>query len=200
MEWISKLIEAAKLPTRFILCIFLVSFALLCLPQSLIVSLHLKEFIEKYAIYVGITILTSGALLIVELFIYSWNAARKKIGLRKIRKSAVERIQNLDPAGKGVLREFYLQRQNTIKLPMDHPVVARLLSDEILNLVGGQGRRSMAGLLFSMKISDFIRRQLTYDLLELPTNEPTQREMEFLRDNQPSFMSSIEREDSLLTW
>lgn len=200
MEWISKLIEAAKLPTRFILCIFLVSAALLCLPQSLIVSLHLKEFIEKYALYVGITVLTSGALLIVELFIYSWKAARKKIGLRKIRKSAIERVQNLDPAEKGVLREFYLQGQNTIKLPMDHPVVAGLLSCGILNLVGRQGRMSMAGMLFSMKISDFVRGQLTYDLLELPTNEPTQREMEFLRDNRPSFMSSIQREESLFRW
>jgi len=197
VEWISKLIEAAKLPTRFILCVFLVAAALLFLPQSLLGSFHLKEFIEKYGLYIGITALGSGALLLFDFIIYSWKATKNTIGHRKIKKAALERIQNLDSAEKAVLREFFLQGQNTIKLPMDHPVVAGLLSCGILNFVGSHGRMSLAGMLFSMKISNFIREQLTSELLELPTSQPTQDEIKFLRNNRPSFMSNIHREDSL---
>jgi len=200
LEWISKIIEAARLPTKFILCVFAVTVALLFLPQNLLISLHLKEFTDKYGIYIGITALGSGSLLFVEILIYFWNAVQKKVNRRRIYKKALERIKNLDPAEKAVLREFFLQGRNTIKLPMDHPVVAGLLHSGILQLVGSHGRMSLAGMLFSMKISDFIREHLTYEIIELPEGQPTEKDIEFLRNNRPEFMSSIEREDSLFKW
>ncbi|MCK5607444.1 superinfection exclusion B family protein [Candidatus Pacearchaeota archaeon] len=200
MEWISKIIEAAKLPTKFILSIFLVAVALLFLPQELLSNLHLKEFIDKYGLYIGITALGSGTLLFMEILIHIWKTAQNKINHRKIKKAAFERVQKLDSAEKAVLREFFLQGQNTIKLPMDHPIVAGLLSSGILRMVGSHGRMSLAGMLFSMQISDFIREHLTYELLELPQSQATQTEIEFLRNNRPSFMSSIQEEESIFNW
>ena len=200
MEWITKIIEAARLPIKSILWIFVVTVALLFLPQDLLVSFHLKEFTDKYGIYISITALCSGVLLFIEILIYFWNATQKKVNRRRIYKKAIERTKNLDPTEKAVLREFFLQGRNTIKLPMDHPVVAGLLHSSILQLVGSHGRMSLAGMLFSMKISDFIRKHLTYEIIELPKGKPTEKDIEFLRENRPEFMSSIEREDSLFKW
>ena len=52
-------------------------------------------------------------------------------------------------------------------------------------------------MLFSMKISDFVRENLTYDLLDLPNGEPSESEIDFMRNNRPPFMGSINREGSL---
>jgi len=200
LDWIKNIIEAAKLPTKFILCIFAVSIALIFLPENLLISSHLKEFADKYGIYIGITALVSGSLLFTEAVIYIWNLIRNTVNKRKIDKMALERIKNLDPAEKAVLREFFLQGRNTIKLPMDHPVIAGLLHNGILQLVGTHGRMSLAGMLFNMKMSDLVREHLTYEIIELPKGQPTQEDIEFLRQNRPEFISSIEREDSIFNW
>ena len=128
MEWISKIIEALKLPVKFILCIFIVSSILLYIPKEFAEKIHLTKFIERFGLYIGIVFLATGALLIIELIIYTYKTIRKKATYKKIKKNALERIANLDFAEKAILREFYIQGQNTIKLPMDHPVVAGLLS------------------------------------------------------------------------
>lgn len=197
MDWITKIIEALKLPTKFIFCIFAVSLALIILPQPILVNFHLNDFATKYGLYIGIVAISSGVLLVTESIIYLWNLVLKRQRSKKAKKSALDRLKRLDPAEKSVLREFFLQGQNTIQLPMDHPVVAGLLTSGILVLVGQQGRMSLAGMLFSMKISEYIRDQLTYEIIDLPTGAPTERDLEFLRGNRPSFMKSIERERSI---
>ncbi|MGL6500770.1 superinfection exclusion B family protein [Aeromonas dhakensis] len=197
MEWIGKIIEAAKLPTKFIVVIFLVSFALLFLSEEKLTSLKLVDFVKKFGLYIGITTLTSAALLAIESISYIWNRVTDSISSRKFKKSSLERLNKLDPSEKSVLREFYLQGQNSLKLPMDHPVVAGLINVGIIRLIGQHGRMSAAGMLFSMKISDFVRENLTYDLLDLPSGEPSHQEIEFLKSNRPPFMNSILREESL---
>jgi len=194
VEWISKVIEAAKLPTKFIVVIFLVSFALLYFSDETLTSMKLSAFSKKFGLYIGIAALSSGALLLIEAIGYVWNSVNKHVSTGKFKKSSIERLKKLDSSEKSVLREFYLQGQNTIKLPMDHPVVAGLINVGILCLIGQHGRMSTAGMLFSMKISDFVRGNLTYDLLDLPNGEPSQNEIEFLKNNRPSFMHSIQRE------
>lgn len=197
MEWISKIIEAVKLLTKFIVVIFSVSFALLFLSEETLTSLKLADFVKKFGLYIGITALTSGVLLTIESISYVWNRVADSISSRKFKKSSLERLNKLDPSEKSVLREFYLQGQNSLKLPMDHPVVAGLINVGIIRLIGQHGRMSAAGMLFSMKISDFVRENLTYDLLDLPSGEPSHQEIEFLKGNRPPFMNSILREESL---
>lgn len=197
MEWISKIIEAAKLPTKFIVVIFSVSFALLFLSEETLTSLKLADFANKFGLYIGITALTSGALLAIESISYIWNRVTDSVSSQKFKKSSLERLNKLDPSEKSVLREFYLQGQNSLKLPMDHPVVAGLINVGVLRLIGQNGRMSTAGMLFSMKISDFVRENLTFNLLDLPSGKPSHEEIKFLKNNRPPFMNSILREESL---
>ena len=200
MDWISKLMEAAKVPTKIILCVFIVASALIILPDSTLTGLRIKEFMDKHGIYVGITALSSGALLVINLIIYVWKTSKNKLAKNRLIQKATERLQKLDHAEKAVLREFFLQGQNTIKLPIDHAVVAGLLESGILIIVGRHGRMSLAGMLMSMKISDHIDMLVTPELLDLPRNAPTQTEIDFIKSNRPSFMTSIEREESFLKW
>ena len=200
MDWINNLINLSKVPTKLIVVIFIVSGVLLWLPEATLKGLKLSEFANTYGLYVGITCVASGVVLLVELAMLLWKTANKKISYNKFKKSSLERITNLDASEKSVLREFYLLGQNTIKLPMDHPVVAGLINAGILVMVGRHGRMSVAGMLFSMKIADFVRSNLTYETLDLPSGEPTSEDIDFLRNNRPEFMPSISREDAVFSW
>lgn len=77
--------------------------------------------------------------------------------------------------------------------------MAGLINVGTLRLIGQHGRMSTVGMLFSMKISDFVSENLTYDLLDFPSGEPSHDEIEFLKINRPPFMNSILREDSLFS-
>ncbi|WP_305814117.1 hypothetical protein [Photobacterium leiognathi] len=61
MEWISKIIEAAKLPTKFIVVIFLVSSVLLFISEEVLTSFKLADFAKRFGLYIGITSLGTGA-------------------------------------------------------------------------------------------------------------------------------------------
>jgi hypothetical protein len=195
MEWIAKIIEAAKLPTKFIVVIFLVSLGLIFIPESGLTSMKLKSFADTYGLYVGITALSSGALLLIEASMAIWRNATNKIAKSKLKKQIADRMASLDGSEKSVLREFYLQGQNTIKLPVDHPVVAGLLNSGVVVLVGQHGRMSVAGMLFSMMISESAKHHITHELIDWPMGEPTEQELRFICNNRPSFISRIQLEE-----
>lgn len=197
MEWIAKVIEIIKLPTKFIVAIFLFCSVLTFSSDSFLESIGFSSFKEDYKIYISLGFLVSAILLTIELFSVIQRKRKLKKMIGKQRERIDRRLMTLDSSEKGVLREFYLQGQNTIKLPMDHPVVAGLLSAGILTQVGHHGRMSLAGMLISMRIADYARQNITLDKIDLPYGEPTNQEMDFLRNNRPDFMSQIMREDSL---
>jgi len=200
MEWVAKLFEAAKLPTKFIVAIFLASTIPLFLPAEVVFALRLNEIIESYGNYMGVASVLSGSILIIEFAVWVSRGIRKTYLRRKLAKLSKERLKGLDHAEKSVLREFYIQGQNTIKLPMDHPVVAGLLSSGVLSIVGQHGKHSLAGVLVSMKIPDRLREIITLEMLDLPVGEPSEQDIEFLKENRPPFTRSIQREEALLQW
>lgn len=61
-------------------------------------------------------------------------------------------LYNLDDKEIAVLREFFIQGQNTLQLPVGHPVVAGLIEKGILEQVGMIGENSLVGPLFSLSI------------------------------------------------
>lgn len=197
MEWIAKLFEAAKLPTKFIVSIFLASTIPLFLHSEMVSALRLSEIIDTYGSYMGVVSVLSGSILVIEAVLLLIRKAREGYVYRKIIKLSKDRLKMLDHAEKSVLREFYIQGQNTIKLPMDHPVVAGLRSSGILTVVGRHGKHSLAGLLVSMKIPDRLGEDITLEMLELPEDEPSEQDIDFLRENRPSFARFIQRDELL---
>ena len=198
MEWASKILEAAKLPTKFVVAVFLASTLLLFLSPEIILKLRLEKLLQEYGRYLGIASILSGSVLAIDLIAWLSRKLKKYFLRRKIRNLSKERLKSLDQAEKAVLREFFIQGRNTIKLPMDHPVVAGLLSAGVLTVVGQHGKHSLAGMLFSMKIPDVLSEEFTYEMLDLPAGEPSEEDVEFIRENRPAFMDRIERDEALL--
>lgn len=192
MEWIAKIAEYLKLPARYSWAAAIVSGLLLFLPSTALSRLRLNDFIESHHATIGIIFMATSVLAVLNTSILGWNhlsRIRIKRHRRNIRLSA---LNNLDPQEQAVLREFLVQRQNTIRMPIDHPVVAGLLAKGVLVQVGQMGERSLAGMLFSVAKHDDVASHLTFSMLNLPDGEPSEEDIEFVRDNRPEYMPEIE--------
>ncbi len=192
MDWITKLLDVKKIPTNWIFIIWVILLLLLFLPEEFIGKLELTEFKKDYGKFFGIIFLASSGLLIV--FCASW--IYKKINSRSLKKKykalIIESVLNLDSHEKAVLREFYIQGKNTIKIPMDNPTVSGLINKRIIYQVGRYGEMSSVGMLFNYAISETARKQLTLEIVELPSGEPTQQEIERIRNSRPRWMIKLE--------
>ncbi len=162
------------------------------LPETMMIKLNLIVFKADYGKYFGISFIGSSGLLILMLGKWIINKVNSKISNAKYRKIILESVQNLDNHEKAVLREFYIQDKNTLKIPMDNPTVSGLVNKHILYLVGQYGEMSVVGMLFNYSISNVARENLTYELLELPIGEPSKQEIEQIRINRPSWMLKLE--------
>lgn len=198
VEWVSKIIDVLKLPKKLIAIIFIVVSILLFLPESVVNKIHLKQFIETFGFILGITFILTGSMLIWEIVSYFWNLRKTRLRNEKRVSVLLSDLNSLDPSEKSLLREFYIQQRNTIKLPADNPIVAGLLQKKVLVSVGEIGRSSIVGILFSYKISDLVFKYLDENLhLGFPIGEPTETEREFIIKNRLNFIRQIIEQDSL---
>jgi hypothetical protein len=196
-EWIPKILEFLKLPTKLIASLCLVSGLLVLLPVEYLKKLHLENIETQYGTIIGITFLISSALLILELIIWVGNKIRIAWLRSKLSKTALKALNQLDSKEISVLREFYIQEQSTLLLPMNHPVVAGLIEKGILEQVGSLGENSLVGVLISLTIAPDVKPHITYDLLNLPNREPTEQEIQWVRSNRPEFMAELDRRNYL---
>lgn len=198
MEWISKLLDINKLPTRIILLIWFISAVLLYIPESIIKNLDLVDFKADYGKYFGIAFLTSSCLLMIT--VGTW--VIKKIHIRRLnvkyKNVILESVNNLDTHEIAILREFYIQGRNTLKIPMDNPTVSGLVNKGILHRVGQYGEMSVVGMLFNHAISKIARDNLTSEILELPNGEPSINDIERIQNQRPSWMLTLESKQKLI--
>ena len=197
MDWVNNIISAIKLPKKFIATIFLVTTALLFLPNSIVSKMHLSKFIDKFGLYFGIISIFTGILLLIEIVIYFYSILKGNKAKADTEKLIISNLNDLDPIEKAVLREFYIQNQNTIRLPFDNPVIAGLKSKGILQPIGDFGEKSLAGMLYSSKISENTKKHLNTEThIGIPHHKPSQSEIEFIKNSRPDFILKIKREES----
>ena len=127
--------------------------------------------------------------------LWLFGVVRPFIARRLWLSSLVKAIFQLDHAEKGVLREFFIHGQDTLRMPIDDPTVAGLQTKGFPQIVGGQGQMSLGRMLFPMRISPDVKRLLSARVLGLPEHEPTEAERERLIDARPAFTRQIERYD-----
>lgn len=143
---------------------------------------------------VGIAFLVASCGLVTEGLSHlrrRWIAARER--LKKIRK-VEERLECLDPHEQAVLREFYIQRRDTLRLPANRAVVAGLINKGIIAVVGNMGEISVPGALFPCTITEVADAVLTPEDISLP-EDPTDDEVRLLQRQRPDFLEGIAKHD-----
>jgi hypothetical protein len=133
--------------------------------------------------------------------IYGYRAANL------LKKSILEKLDQLDTAESSVIREFYFDGASTIKLPINNPAVAELLRQGVVEQVGSLGEQSMVGILLPLRLSKLVRERISPKhlglspfLIENPNSDwkITDEGISWVRNNRPSFMHEIYRRQALL--
>lgn len=200
MEWFSKLLDIKKIPTRYILLAWIISFLLLFFPNEIMTRINLIEFQKDFGKYFGIVFITATGLLIMLGFNWIFEKVNEQRSKTKYKKLITESISSLDPHEKAVLREYFLQEKNTLKIPIDNPTISGLITKRILYPVSQHGEMSLVGMLFNCSITETARENFTFEILELPVGEPTEKEIEKLRESRPLWMIKLESKQRFLNY
>lgn len=202
MDWISKILEN-KISAKLVALLFITSGGLLFLPDSLIRMLRLNDFIQEYGKYIGVTFLLSASFLIITFILWCGKTIRQHRQQTKkkadLEASIIEAILNLDPHEQAVLREFFIQKKNTIQLPIDQHIVTGLLRKGIITIAGSSGQASLAGALFPVNLSSYAKNYINEQVVGFPEikGKPTEEQIRFIIESRPRFIETIERHNWL---
>jgi|GEM_PF-1187881 len=191
-EWIGKVVEALKLPLKYMWAVVLVTGFLLFVPESKLKTFGVDSFAVAYRQTVGIVFLSSAAVVIVSAVQFSHGFIGSRLQKRQLIKRAIRNLESLDAKEKAILREFFIQGQDTIQLPVDQANVAGLIKKGGLVVIGSMGEQSLAGVLFPVTIQTEVKKVLDFRHIDLP-EKPDDAQIEWLRSERPAFMFEIDR-------
>lgn len=195
-EWLAKIVEFLKLPIRYFWVLLIVSGLGLFLPSDWLKTFGTQKLAEEYRPWLGTAFLVSFAVLAITSVETTVTHIRRKWHKRRLIVESKEAIRHLGPKEKAILREFFIQEQDAIQLPIDQAMVAGLITKGILVQIGQYGERSLAGLLFPLSIRKEIKRTLILDDIGLP-EEPTEADIQRIRDERPEFLHEIEQHNEV---
>ncbi|TWT98297.1 super-infection exclusion protein B [Stieleria varia] len=167
LEWLTKLSDVFKLPTKYVALLAFVTGAVLFSPQAILDKLHLSLIPATYGAVVGIVFLISSGIVLVNAWCEGVCIFRRRGSLARRRSQVSSELENLDPVEQAILREFMLSGSSTLKIPMDNPAVVGLSAKGILERIGAYGNYSLDGMMFPFRISAVAEKHITPDTLGL---------------------------------
>lgn len=197
MDFFKSIFDITKLPTKIFLVLSLISGFFIFANEDLNKKFKLEK-LDEYGQYIGIIFLFSASLVIINFVIWISNTLSTKIRVKKLKKEFSKRLKELDFYEQAVLREFYINGKNSLKMPIDDAVVSGLLNKKILvynqqfsgNMIG-------SGFDFVLSINSLAKKYLTHEDICL-RNDESEENLNFLRDNRPKWVNRINRFDSLM--
>lgn len=206
MEWITRLADLGKVPTRLFAVLAIASGLVLFLPSHWLERIALAKFLEDFAPYVGAIFVLSASLLVVEVGVWSCRKIQRQRRKSTAEAVVVDSLLELDRSEKAVLREFFISATKSLRLPLEQPAVASLLNAGVLVRAASSGVRTTVGSVFSLSLSKPAQKLLSPTLLDLGpfvihTDDGewdlTEDGRRWLMKNRPRFMRELERHFSL---
>ncbi|WP_299326191.1 super-infection exclusion protein B [uncultured Maribacter sp.] len=187
-KYLKAIFDLTKLPTKFFFLLSAVSGFVLFVDQKFLnEKLFLDNVKENYGWILGIIFILSTGLVLVNFVIWIFKSIRRKILINKWKKKFAERIKTLDRFEKSILREFILNGQKSVEMPIDNPSVSGLLDNNILVMNRQFGNSSiMNGLKTSLSINESVMEILELKDIDL-SEPPTEKEIEFAKNNRPEW-------------
>ncbi len=194
----SRIVQLIKLPFRHLWIIAIASGVLLFSPARMLHRLRMAEFVGAYGTWVAVVFLLSAVSILVNSFHWAWQARA-----RSSKRASFEfgrlpvPLRRLSHQEKGVLREFFIQGQNTLRLPIDNPAVTGLLRNGILVQLDSLCEGSLAGLLAPVSIADGLSDLLVASHIDLPCEPVSDADRDYVLNNRPDFLPEIEHHNEI---
>ncbi|MBE0393879.1 super-infection exclusion protein B [Flavobacterium sp. PL002] len=187
-KYLKAIFDLNKLPTKFFFLLSAVSGFVLFIDEGFLnKKLFIDNLKDKYGWVLGIIFIISTGLVLVNFVIWIFKTIQRKILMTKWKKKFAERVKNFDRIEKSILREFILNGQKSIEMPIDNPSVSGLLDKNILVMNRQFGNTSiMTGFKTSLSINETVLEILELKDIDL-SEQPTELEIRFAKDNRPEW-------------
>ncbi|PKG55271.1 hypothetical protein CXF83_04485 [Shewanella sp. Choline-02u-19] len=186
-----KEISIKKLIFKAMLWLSLACAALLFSPVTLLASIKLDEFAERYAHFIGLGLIIGAAYLLTQILNYFLDEAISYLSDKRSVEVIEEKVKLLDPIERALLREFFLQGETILTLPEAEQAVKSLSTTGILERLGNQKHYAIQGSTADFKISMRAREHLNRQVLRFPIGEPSPEQMKNLIKARPQFINSF---------
>lgn len=192
MNFLNGILDLNKITAKTAFIILLVSAFLMFLPAEILARLEITAFKKEYGKYFGFALLASSSFLLVALWIWVAKKVNEGFRKRKFRHSVVETFSRIGLAEMRVLREFYIQGQDSVDMPIMDPVVAGLMNKGVLYRLSGLGMMEREGMMCALGIHEAIQKMITDEFLGFPPGrQVTEAEGKRVWEERPEWAKSI---------
>ncbi len=128
MNWLDKIPAIMDTIKQSARVLFVASCLLLFLPQKYLALIGLDNWVVMYRSWLGILLLVSFLVVLGEVF--NWAQKRYRVG--QIFSNGKQRLRNLTPEEKEILRGYIEDNTKTQKLDMLSGVVNGLVQENVI--------------------------------------------------------------------
>jgi hypothetical protein len=82
MDWLSRIFDITKLPSKFFAWIAFLTATYLFLPQTLLARLYLDKLPVEYKAYAGIAFVAATSFLAINFVLWLWSKIRRWFSFR----------------------------------------------------------------------------------------------------------------------
>ncbi len=190
MENLKYLFDITKLPTKFFFLFTIISGILLFTNNSILQKIHLEKINDSYGWIIGLVFIFSLGLVVINFFIWVLKFLLDKINFIKIKKDYKKSLKHLDFHEKSVLREFVLNDQTSIEMPIDNPIVSGLLKKRILTINKQFGNSFIIkGFKATVSLSYYAEKFISLADVDLSEN-PDEKTIQFAKENRPEWIKN----------
>nr|WP_255709981.1 super-infection exclusion protein B [Pontibacter harenae] len=180
------------MPTKIFLLLAVITGFLLFAKEAQLQALNLAPILETYGTYVGSLFLFSAGVIVVNFVIWLIKAIRNSFKVKQLKKDLQKEIKRLDAKEKAVMREFSINGQSSLKMPIDDPVVAGLLNKQILEINSQIGESTfIVGMFFPMSVNKYAAEMLTIGDVDLPL-KPTEADKIIILSSRPEWAQRLD--------
>jgi hypothetical protein len=188
---IGKILIILKSP-KLLVGIALSAALILYLPTS-----HSRDIAGEFGKWIYIIFIASLTMLSIEGITYLYKKWQDRSVSRHVSEAIANRLAVLTEQEKAILREFHLQDQNLIKMPINNVNVVSLTQDGIILLMQQMPEFHHGHRLGLYSLSRYTAELLTDEILGFPEEGPTSENIERIERMRPMFAVEIQHKDKL---
>lgn len=138
MKFDIKVSDLINLPTTFLTALLLFSGFILFSPETLLKTIFMFDFRNKHGFIIGIVLVGSFSLLIVNLIYQASQSIKKNRNKKNFYAKAEERLRKLNNYQKAIVYLLFSQDNRTLPLPLHDGAVLELENKMIIGKATNQ--------------------------------------------------------------
>ena len=160
---IDGIVDFLKLPSYILGALAIASGLLLFLPDSIIQSLYMTDFRDKYGFTIGIIFVVSLSILMVLSARWIYKSVQEKRNIEKLKKTQVNFLKMLSSDKASLIIAFLQEPTRTMLLPMNDGLIIELQHYSVISSAGQNHLVSMIDPQINFFLQPWVEERIKTD-------------------------------------